>query len=81
MSITCFLFSGIDESYELPVIQNGSLVFTVLRAEDEGEYECLAQNNAGQPLRKVVTLSVTGELSVEVIPSNKSQMIVPNLLE
>ncbi|CAL1281293.1 unnamed protein product [Larinioides sclopetarius] len=42
----------------MPVAKNGSLIFSKLLAEDEGEYICKAQNNVGATLKKIVTVSV-----------------------
>ncbi|XP_035230454.1 Down syndrome cell adhesion molecule-like protein Dscam2 isoform X5 [Stegodyphus dumicola] len=37
---------------------NGSLIFTALEADDEGEYKCEAKNDVGDNLEKVVAISV-----------------------
>ncbi|GIY67330.1 titin [Caerostris darwini] len=40
--------------------KNGSLIFSKLVAEDEGEYVCKAQNNVGATLKKIITVTVLG---------------------
>lgn len=45
-------------------MKNGSLIFNILQAEDEGEYKCEAKNDVGSPLEKIISLSVQGMSSI-----------------
>ncbi|GFS52415.1 titin [Trichonephila inaurata madagascariensis] len=51
-----------DESMQntLNMAKNGSLIFSRLLADHEGEYLCKAQNNVGSTLKKLVTVTVLG---------------------
>lgn len=40
--------------------QNGTLSFSPTTKEDEGRYSCVIDNDAGERLKKVVTLTVHG---------------------
>ncbi|GFY66508.1 titin [Trichonephila inaurata madagascariensis] len=53
-----------DESMQntLNMAKNGSLIFSRLLADHEGEYLCKAQNNVGSTLKKLVTVTVLEEL-------------------
>lgn len=41
--------------------KNGTLRFNPLLAEDDGEYLCVAGNNVGVDLERIITLSVLGK--------------------
>ncbi|GFY47205.1 titin [Trichonephila inaurata madagascariensis] len=51
---------GIKKS--MVTTKNGSLVFTKLLDDDEGEYLCKAENNVGVTLKKIITISVLAYL-------------------
>lgn len=60
-----FLLSGpgnkLESLYENHLkSQNGTLSFSPTTKEDEGRYSCVIDNDAGERLKKVVTLTVHG---------------------
>ena len=49
-----FLFNYI-ENYK-----NGTLTFNPIKKENEGKYSCIADNGAGPPLLRTITVKVNG---------------------
>ena len=49
---------------------SGSLKIPHVAMQDAGVYECIAENRAGSPVRKEVTLEVIGEWFLSLLVSS-----------